>query len=273
MTDKAAWQGQVGQTWAAQWQRTDRSFAALTAKLLAEADRRPFGKALDIGCGAGELALALARSQPQTQIIGVDVSVELIDAAASRIDRLGNVSFELGDAATWTRSGFAPDLLISRHGVMFFDDPVGAFSHLHSIASGHARLLFSCFRSPAHNAWANDTVALLPPGAVGASDPHAPGPFAFADQERVGAILAQAGWRDIAFEAVDFGFVVGSGEDPVEDAMGYFARIGPVARAAAELSDADRRAFRSRLREHLAAHASDSVVALPASAWIVVAAR
>lgn len=273
MTDKAAWQGQVGNTWAAQWARTDRSFTGLTDKLLARASAHRFERALDIGCGAGELSLALGRGHPHAQIVGVDVSEELVATARHRGANLPNVSFELGDAAIWQGQGYRPDLLVSRHGVMFFDDPVGAFSHLHDLAAPGARLVFSCFRAPAENAWASETTALLPPGSTGPSDPHAPGPFAFADDARVADILGRAGWRNVDFERVGFAFVVGAGDDPVEDALGYFALIGPVARAAAALEDAQKAAFRLRLRKYLERHASGSLVALKAAAWIVTALR
>jgi SAM-dependent methyltransferase len=273
MTDKAAWQGQVGSTWAAEWARTDRSFTGLTDRLLGRASERRFERGLDIGCGAGELSMALGRGHPHAQIIGVDVSEQLIAAAQNRAANLANVSFEPGDAAVWYKPGYRPDLLVSRHGVMFFDDSVAAFSHLHAQAADGARLVFSCFRSPAENPWASDTVALLPSGAAAPSDPHAPGPFAFADAARVEQILARAGWQEIGFELVDFAFVVGAGEDPVQDAMAYFAVIGPVARAAAELTDEDKAVFRARLRRYLEKHASGSIVALKAAAWIVTATR
>jgi SAM-dependent methyltransferase len=273
MTDKAAWQGQVGSTWAAQWARTDRSFTGLTDKLLGRASSPRFERALDIGCGAGELSMALGRGHSHARIVGVDVSEVLVATAQQRGERLSNVSFELGDAATWEKPGYQPDLLVSRHGVMFFDDPVSAFAHLHSIAATDARLVFSCFRSSAENLWASETTALLPPGANTPSDPHAPGPFAFAAAPRVEHILDRAGWRDIAFELVDFAFVVGAGENPVEDAMAYFALIGPVARAAAALDDESKAAFRARLRRYLETHASGSIVALKAAAWIVTAIR
>lgn len=271
MTDKSAWQGQVGNTWAAQWARTDRSFAGLTDKLLARARSQPIRRAVDIGCGAGELSMALARSHPDGEVIGVDVSADLIEAARERAAHLPNVSFELADAAQWAKTGWQPDLLVSRHGVMFFDQPVSAFANLRRECSEAARMVFSCFRSPSDNPWASETVALLPSGAASPSHPAAPGPFAFADAHYVEGILREAGWREIDFEAVDFAFVVGAGDDPVEDAMEYFAVIGPVARAAAQLPEGEKALFRERLRRHLCRHASGSLVALQAGAWIVTA--
>ena len=271
MTDKAEWEGRVGRTWAAEWQRTDRSFAALTERLLGAATGAAIAQALDIGCGAGEVSLALARANPDAQVVGVDVSNELLAAARVRGADLPNIAFELGDAARWTRAGFAPDLLVSRHGVMFFPDPVAAFTHLARLAAAGARLAFTCFRDPTENAWASGLTALLPSGLGAPPPPGEPGPFAFADKARVKRILAEAGWRDAAFEAIDFPYVAGGGDDPVEDALSYFLAIGPAARAAAQMENGERAQFIERVRAFLHDHLEDGRVALQAGAWLVTA--
>lgn len=274
MTDRNDWEGRTGRKWADEWRRTDRSFAGLTDHLLRHARSEPYANVLDIGCGAGELSLALARENARAKVIGIDVSTDLVAAALSRGEMLLNASFEVADAATWCpEAGREPDLLVSRHGVMFFDDPVGAFAHLRGIARPAARLVFSCFRDRRANAWASGITDLLPAGSVSIPEPGAPGPFAFADRHHVEAILAAAGWNDIAFDAVDFAYVAGSGGDPVDDALTYFLAIGPAASAAAELDRDDRMAFMERLEQFLMRHRDGSIVALPAAAWIVTARR
>lgn len=267
------WQGRVGRKWAEEWRRTDRSFAGLTDRLLGAASARPFKAALDVGCGAGELSLALARGHAGARIVGVDISADLLEAACERGANLANVSFALADASTWDPEGFAPDLVTSRHGVMFFADPVAAFTHLGQIAAPGARMVFSCFRDPQDNPWAERVAALVPGSSEEPADPHAPGPFAFADRDRVEAILTEAGWREPSFERVDFAYIAGTGDDPVEDALSYFLSIGPAARAAASLGDSDRAEFIAKLRRYLKNNADGSLVALPASAWIVSARR
>lgn len=271
MTDRMEWEGRVGRKWADEWRRTDRSFAGLTDRLLGRASARQITRALDVGCGAGELSLALARGHAGAEVVGLDVSADLVAAARERGGHLSNVRFEVADAAAWTCDGFTPDLLISRHGVMFFPDAVEAFAHLAGIAAPGARLVFSCFRDVSENPWAERITTLLPSGAVPEVDPQAPGPFAFADRDRVETILRTAGWREISFEKVDFAYIAGAGNNPVDDAMSYFLAIGPAARAAAQLSDADRATFVGKLRRFLANNQEGSLIALPAAAWIVSA--
>lgn len=271
MTERSDWEGRVGQKWAAEWRRTDRSFAGLTERLLARASNRPIIRALDVGCGAGELSLALARGHPDAEIVGLDVSEPLVAVARERGADLPNVSFLLADAADWRGSQFAADLVISRHGVMFFPDPVAAFTNLANGAATNARLVFSCFRDRGENPWAERVVSLLPPGSQPEIQPGAPGPFAFADPNRVEAILAAAGWSEIAFEPVDFAYIAGTGDDALGDARSFFLSIGPAAAAAASLDEQSRAAFITRLDSFVAAHAQGPLVAFPGAAWIVSA--
>ncbi len=265
------WTGGVGATWAREWRRTDRSFAALTGRLLDPAAIGVFTAALDIGCGAGELACSLASRAPAATVRGIDISASLLAVARERAAGLANLAFEEADAARWAAPpGFRPDLLVSRHGVMFFAEPAAAFSHLRALAAPGARLRFSCFRAREENGWYQALAAALP-APVAEGNPDAPGPFAFADKTRVDAILAEGGWSDIDFEAVDYPMIAGEGEGAEAEADAYFQHIGPVARALRDLPEAGRSAALAGLAKVVSDHHSDSRVALPAAGWIVTA--
>ena len=270
MTNVGDWQDTTGRTWAAMYAQTDRMFAGLTQHLLGRSGLLPGEALLDVGCGAGELSLATARARPRAKVVGVDVSRDLILAAQERSGERENPQFVLGDAANWTLPGFNPDLIVSRHGVMFFDDPPAAFGHLATIAAPGARMAFSCFRSPRENRWATDLsemIGLLP------ADPFAPGPFAFADPQRVESILADGGWHDVDLEPVDFAYVAGMGEDPVAEARRMFERIGPAAAPLRMLTGSARQELDTKLTAWLEKHRNGGLVAFAAGAWIVTARR
>ncbi|MGB7409425.1 MAG: methyltransferase domain-containing protein [Pontixanthobacter sp.] len=271
MTDKQDWIGRSGESCPAEWRRTDRSFGGLTDRLLTEARSKPFTTVLDVGCGGGEISLALARAHTNADIYGIDVSPSLYDIATSRSGNLSNVTFMRGDASVWKPDDFRPDLLISRHGVMFFDQPIKAFAHLASISAPEARLAFSCFRDRTQNPWAERISALLPNRIPQTSPNTAPGPFAFARREYVSDILQQAGWCDVEFTPFDYAYIAGAGPDPVEDALSFFQKIGPAARPAAQLPPDERKQFLARLRQYLVAQEDNGIVALRAAAWIVSA--
>jgi len=268
MTTGTEWQDAVGRIWADSWALTDRSFSGLTERLLARIAGFAGEKVVDIGCGAGELSLAIARARPRAEVIGVDVSEDLIRAAWKRAGEHTRARFAHADAATWHEPGFVPDLLVSRHGVMFFDDPPAAFRHLREISDPDAQLVFSCFRHSRDNRWASDMIDML---GLPAGDPRAPGPFAFADPQYVEGILTEAGWGRIDFEPVDFAWIGGMGEDPVADAMHFFTRIGPAAAALRVLQGEAREAMLARVREWLEANQRGDMVAFGAAAWIVTA--
>ncbi len=267
MTSASDWQGTVGRSWASEWCRTDVSFSDLTPRLLAAIAREPGATVVDIGCGAGELSIAVAEARPDARVTGVDISGDLVETARSRASQ-PNLAFELADASQWQPAP-RPDLYISRHGVMFFSDPQAAFAHLATQAAPGARMVFSCFRKAAENDWAAAIAALLPKGDSPQASPTAPGPFAFALPEHVRRSMA--GWRTVEFEPVDFRYIAGTGPDAVAEAMALFRRIGPAAAALRTLPEAERAGIETRLADLVEAHHRDSVVAFNAAAWLVSA--
>ena len=128
MTDQSEWTGKVGNVWADEWQRTDRSFGPVTERLLQVARAAPSCRR-STSAAARVKSADLAKGAPSSRVLGVDISDDLLDVARARSRDLPNLRFELADAANWM-AGEAekPDLLVSRHGVMFFADPGAAFA-------------------------------------------------------------------------------------------------------------------------------------------------
>jgi SAM-dependent methyltransferase len=213
MTRGHEWSAGVGSVWAEQWQRTDRTFAAMAPQLDAAIDRLappPGGRVADIGCGAGATSVSLARRRPDLDILGIDIAPQLVAVAAERGADLPNLTFSVGDAAGISATA-AYDMLISRHGVMFFDDPVAAFTGLHAMAKPGAPIVFSCMRAMIHNRWAYDLVEAVTGRAPEPPADYGPGPFAFADREFTADMLARTGWKEAAASIADYGYHAGDG--------------------------------------------------------------
>lgn len=271
MTETLEWQGRVGEAWAEEWRRTDRTLAPVNAALVARALRFAPAHILDIGCGAGATSLALADALPDAAITGVDLSDALIGQALERARGRPALRFETGDAASWRPAAGAFDLVVSRHGVMFFDDSAAAFAHLRSLVAPGGGILFSCFRGRRENDWMSAQRPILErfaPEALGAPEP-ATGPFAFADPARVDSLLRAAGFAAPAIEPLDFDFVVGAGEDAGAEAVHYFSRIGPIARLLHGLDPDDRRRALDAVAGIASARLADGQIAFRAAAWIV----
>jgi trans-aconitate 2-methyltransferase len=65
----------------------------------------------DIGCGPGELTAELAERWPQAEVVGVDNSPEMIEAAR-RLPSIGRLRFEVLDASAW-RPTAPVDVIVS----------------------------------------------------------------------------------------------------------------------------------------------------------------
>ncbi|MEB3062633.1 class I SAM-dependent methyltransferase [[Mycobacterium] zoologicum] len=271
------------QAWAAQgidWVDNAAVFEAVLAPfadaVLQAADIGSGDRVLDIGCGSGTLlhqAAALGAIP-----FGVDISDPMVAEARRRVPE---ATVSLGDAQTLAlrpATGEPFDRIISRFGVMFFDDPVAAFANIRDAAAPGARLAFVCWRegdNPMFTAGVDVLAARLetPPAAP---DPEAPGPLAFGNAERVRAILDGAGWRDVdvaAFDGIcDFGI---DGSDGVEERLGLILSNSTGRQARAELPDRlgaeGWAAVVEELRDELRRHRVDGAVKFPGRTWVVTA--
>ncbi|WP_033919851.1 class I SAM-dependent methyltransferase [Sphingomonas sp. 37zxx] len=271
MTGAADWKARVGDNWAAEWQRTDRSFEGLDPHLVAAilAAAPPNGRALDLGCGAGATSLAIASARPDLAIAAVDLSPALVAVAQARTADLPNAEVFAGDVLD-AGSATPFDLIFSRHGVMFFPDPAAAFARLIQFVRPGGALVFSSFRDRSLNGWATETAAALgaSPTPSGGSLGAGPGPFAFADRSEVAEFLASAGWTAIDARPIDYAYRAGAGLDALADAVDFLRRIGPAAALIAAAAEPERPALVERLTRACADRLLGGVVDFPAAAWL-----
>ncbi len=275
MTTAYDWTGRIGDVWAAEWRRTDRSFTNLTPHLNAailSAATPQTRKIIDVGCGAGATAIATAQALPTAQITGIDLSPNLIEIAKHRAKTAFNARFECADITAAAPNHAPIDLYVSRHGVMFFADPVAAFTNLAEAAAPDATLVFSCFADRAANRWATEIITATG-GNADAPATTAPGPFAFADPTYVASILEKSGWYVASPQRVEFAYRAGEGADPVADAVDYFSRIGPAASAIRDAAPEERENHIARLTQVCDRYRSGDTVEFPAAAWIWTARK
>jgi len=263
------WNGPAGERWAANHAMVDRNLAMLTEALFAAAAAAPGERVLDIGCGCGTTTLRLReRVEPAGRVVGVDVSAPQLAFARGRTAGT-DLAFIEADASAYA---FAPefDLLCSRFGVMFFADPTAGFANLRRAVAPGGRLAFMCWRVPADNPWWTAPVAaafdLLPEEPP--PEPHAPGAFAFADPDRIRAILTGAGFGSIAIDPFDGAFDLGP---TVEAAADEVMSIGGLARRTRGLDPDTIAQIRARMPAALAPFQTPRRVAPPAGVWIVTA--
>ncbi len=246
----ALWNGVAGQAWVESQRVLDELFKPMENLLADAVGAASALRVLDVGCGTGSMTLAMAqRLSANARCTGIDISAPMIALARHRAEAEGSAAeFILADAQTHDFGAARFDMIVSRFGVMFFDDPVRAFTNLQHIASPGCTLRMIAWRSAAENPFMTTAeraaATQLPDLAV--SPPGAPGQFAFADRDRVHHILDQSGWANMDIRPVDLVCTMAE-----KDLIGYLTRLGPVGRvlqqqdeqARCRIIDTVRRAF------------------------------
>src|SRR5690606_10770630 len=142
-----------------------------------------------------------------------------------------------GDAQVYAFDDDSFDMVVSRFGIMFFDDPVRAFANLRRATAPGGSLEVIAWRSPAENPFMTAAERAAAPFVpeLPARKPDEPGQFAFADRSRVHSILEQSGWAEIRIDALDVECTL-----PKRDLELYITRLGTVGRILPQLDEGTR---------------------------------
>lgn len=269
----AAWNGDSGTRWVATADRRDEVLAPIADLLLDTAAITPGERVLDIGCGCGATTLAAAAAAgPNGSVVGADLSAPMLEVARSRAAARPDVALRQADVQT-ERLGGPFDVVISRFGTMFYDDPTAAFTNIadHLVAAG--RLCIATWQPLAANPWlVLPGAALLDFGTLPESvDPSGPGMFAQSQPDHISDVLAGGGFTDIHSAPHTLSLCFGS---TVVDAVEYLADSGP-GRAILDTIPTGQRddalsAVVDALQPH---HSSESGVMLDAAVLITTASR
>jgi len=266
----ALWNGPSGQAWVDEQTMLDRTYARVEALLADSVTSLEARSVLDIGCGSGATTVAAARRlAPGGFALGVDISGPLI-ALAQRRRQEGAVAARFIHADAQTHS-FEPgrfDLMISRFGVMFFEDPVAAFRNLRLAGAPGCVTRLVAFRSIEENPFmttaeraAAQFVPDIPPRI-----PDAPGQFAFADRDRVRGIFQQAGWAEVALVPIDAPCAF-----PASDLERFFTRFGPLGLALRNSNEPARQEMIQKVRAAFEPFVREAQVRFDAACWMIEA--
>ncbi|GAB3905326.1 methyltransferase domain-containing protein [Kibdelosporangium lantanae] len=261
-----AWEGGDGDFWVAHADRLNDQLAGYHEPFLAAAGVQGNDEVLDIGCGPGWTTRQLAGRVPGGQVLGIDLSPQLLELARGRAaeEGLGNVTFEQADAQVEAFPEGHFDVVVSRNGAQFFGDPVAAYGNIHRATKPGGRLVLMVWHSLDRNEWLNSFRAILT-GRTGPM-PDGPGPFSMSDPARVRELLTSVGYQDVRFTEVTA--PMWFGED-VDDAIDFITRqFGGMLNSRDE--DGRARAV-AELGDNAAEHVTGDGVTYASATWFVEA--
>ena len=149
------WAAARGEKWLSQLSGMEGMLAPIDEPLLRALRLDAPLRIAEIGCGGGGTALEILRQAPAGSVIhGFDISPALIDVARRRSGPAHPaIAFETADMATAAPPREPYDRLVSRFGIMFFDDPPAAFANLARWLAPGGRFAFAAWGPTADNPW------------------------------------------------------------------------------------------------------------------------
>lgn len=268
------WAEEEGSHWVAESDRYDAMARPFGDAMLDAAQLRQGERVLDVGCGNGATTLEAGRRvRPGGTAVGVDLSPPMLGLARQRAAAAGldDVEFLRADAQVHNFGEGAFDVVVSRSGLMFFDDPDAAFANLARALRPGGRMAFVAWQGLERSQWILVAgMAAAPhvgiPEGVG---PNEPGPFGLADPDRTRRILQGAGFVDVTLDEIVRPMRIGS---DVDDAVGFLRSIPVVVDLFASATPDQQAAAEDAVRAALAAHMGpDGVVMEDNAAWLVTA--
>ncbi|HCH62092.1 MAG: hypothetical protein CL927_11590 [Deltaproteobacteria bacterium] len=260
------WATVGGEKWAAGYAQLDAILAPFSQVFRRSAAACEKGCIVDVGCGAGASTQAVRAAAPKAHITGLDVSTALVSLASSRARAVGDTRtrFVCADAARHPIEPSSIDLIVSRFGVMFFDDPVAAFAHMRGWLRPTGSMSFLVWAHPDQNPWIAEPLRALahhlppsqPPGP-------GPGPYTFWAPTRRAAVFQAAGFEIARDEVVETTIHL---EGTLAERVEFYAQRGAVKTALESVSEREGARLRADLRDWVVSVSVEDRIQLPARA-------
>ena len=223
-----AWNGPESAHFVDHADRYDRQLEPFTQALLERAGSVADRVVLDVGCGSGATTLAAAATAER--VVGVDLSQPLLEVARRRAQaaKIGNVEFVIADAQTHDFAAATFDVLISQFGLMFFDDPVRAFTNIRRSLRAGGRAAFVSWQHLHANEWLmliGDAVSRHAELPEFGTQARGPGMFALCQPDEITTLMGDAGFDHVRCDSYTPTIVLGGGGN-LDDSIDFLLGMG-----------------------------------------------
>lgn len=200
---------EVAGHWQQEAEQRRQSMEEATRQMLLAASLKLGDCVLDIAAGTGEQSMLAARLVgPTGLVLSTDISAEMLQVAASRaeLEQLTNIRTQVMDAEQLDLDDETFDAAICRNGLMLIPRLEVALSEIHRVLKPGGTLAALVWSAPERNPLHALPLALIAKytgaGSACSNASDAPGPFSLADKRRFEQALQDAGFRDVAIQAI-----------------------------------------------------------------------
>ena len=199
------WNTGIGQKWVKEDNSLNERFTVLTKEFFSRASINKNDKVLDIGCGGGITSFEASKIVGKYgYVLGADISKILLDLAKKNFSSIKNLEFKYCDVQNYNFKKNIFSKVISRFGVMFFENPILAFKNIYNSIQDGGSLHFVCWTNVMENefftAAANIIIKHLNKEFPKVT--RSPGPFAFSEEKYIKQILDSSGFKNIKVDKV-----------------------------------------------------------------------
>ncbi len=271
------WVGARGEKWGAHLSGMEAMLAPIDEPLIRALQLDGPCRIADIGCGGGGTTQRILRRAPAGSVVhGFDISPALIALARDRAPPdVHAIAFEIADMAAATTVPEDPyDRLVSRFGIMFFDDPRAAFANLARWLTPGGRFAFAVWAHTNENPWLTTVrnvaaeIIDIPP-----TDSEAPGPFRYAEADKLLNLLDLAGFSELDVRDWRGALPIGGGLSATKAANFALASFSSFAELFADAGEKALDEARQSLTGRFSRHQQDGVVRMDACVHIFTGVR
>ena len=199
------WNKGIGQKWVKEDDAINERFTILTKEFFSRASIKKNDKVLDIGCGGGITSFEASKlAGKDGYVLGADISEILLNLAKKKFSNIKNLEFQYCDVQNYNFENNFFNKVISRFGVMFFENPIVAFKNIYNSIQNGGSLHFVCWTNVLENEFftvaANIIIKHL--NREFPKVTRTPGPFAFSEAKYVKQILNASGFENIKVDKV-----------------------------------------------------------------------
>ena len=263
------WDGIGGDRWVSNITMLDKMLAPTTKILLDEISKHPSSTLLEIGCGAGDVAENVSVNNRQSTIDALDISLNILILAEKRVGKINQINFIHGDAETYKFKNYFYNLVYSRFGVMFFNNPKIAFTNIKKSMGVQGKLIFLSWNNIENNPWmyypSQAAFSVLPQPEKQKGNSR--GAFSLAEKAVIVEVLTNSGFNNVHSRKYDININLGK----LDQAVHFATQLGPAATPYAEATDFKKNSAKEAIKNELSKFENNENITLPGSCWLTIA--